>query len=141
MAGTTSTKGTATLSIFYPSIRYPIGYVEWDWTSNATGNVITKSDDPIAGTLLRVTTNPGATAPTDDYDITVTDEDDVDIAMGLLANRDTANTETVYPVAAVTVQGGATAYINLPSTFNDKLELNVTNAGASKNGKIRLYFE
>lgn len=46
--------------------------------------------------LYSVETNPGTTAPTDDYDIAITDADGFDVAGGLLANRDTANTEKVY---------------------------------------------
>lgn len=40
-------------------------------------------------------TNPGAVAPTDNYDITILDADGVDLAGGMLMNRDTANTEMV----------------------------------------------
>jgi hypothetical protein len=53
------------------------------------------------GYLLQVITNPGATAPTDDYDITLTTSDGIDAARGLLANRDTSTTEVVdvnYPL-------------------------------------------
>jgi len=47
--------------------------------------------------LLKATTNPGATAPTDNYDITLTDADGVDLMGGTLANRDTANSEEALP--------------------------------------------
>jgi len=40
-------------------------------------------------------TNPGTTAPTDDYDIVINDADGKDIAGGLLLNRDTSTTELV----------------------------------------------
>ena len=40
-------------------------------------------------------TNPGATAPTDNYDIVINDADSIDLAGGLLANRDTSTTEMV----------------------------------------------
>jgi hypothetical protein len=45
--------------------------------------------------LYSVETDPGSTAPQDDYDITLTDANGLDIAGGLLANRDTTNTEMV----------------------------------------------
>ena len=45
--------------------------------------------------LYSCITNPGTTAPTDDYDITVTDSDGNDLAEGALADRDEANTEIV----------------------------------------------
>lgn len=46
--------------------------------------------------LYSVETNPGAVQPTDNYDITITDAGGYDVTGGLLANRDTLNTELVY---------------------------------------------
>lgn len=45
------------------------------------------------GHLLQLKTNPGATAPTDNYDITIEDAHGLDVLQGLGANRDTANSE------------------------------------------------
>ena len=45
------------------------------------------------GYLIAIETNPGATAPTDNYDITLPDSDGIDVLQGLGANRDTANSE------------------------------------------------
>lgn len=47
----------------------------------------------IDGTLLAIETNPGAVAPTDNYDITLVDADGLDRLGGVGADRDTANTE------------------------------------------------
>src|SRR5688572_30152416 len=47
----------------------------------------------IEGRLLELRTNPGATAPTDNYDITLEDGDALDRLQGAGANRDTANSE------------------------------------------------
>ena len=52
--------------------------------------------------LYSVETNPGTTAPTDDYDIVINDADGLDIAGGLLANRDSSVTEMVNLRAAAT---------------------------------------
>lgn len=49
------------------------------------------------GTLLALVTNPGATAPTDNYDITLIDGDGLDRLFGYGLNRDTANSELVRP--------------------------------------------
>jgi hypothetical protein len=50
------------------------------------------------GYIHKVTTDPGSTAPTDDYDITLTDDTTgADLMGGELANRDTANTEEAVP--------------------------------------------
>lgn len=43
--------------------------------------------------LYRVRTDPGTTAPTDNYDILVKNDDGIDMAGGLCANRDEATTE------------------------------------------------
>lgn len=45
------------------------------------------------GRLIALETNPGTTAPTDDYDIAITDAEGLDVLRGVGANRDTANTE------------------------------------------------
>lgn len=57
--------------------------------------------------LYSAETNPGAVAPTDDYDIVITDADGLDIAKGLLMNRDTATTELADSINAV-VRGNLT---------------------------------
>lgn len=48
----------------------------------------------IEGRLLKLVTNPGAVQPTDNYDITITDQNGADVLQGVGANRDTLNTET-----------------------------------------------
>jgi len=45
--------------------------------------------------LYSAETNPGAGPPTDNYDIVINDADSIDLAGGLLMNRDTSNTEMV----------------------------------------------
>lgn len=55
----------------------------------------------ISGKLLALETNPGATAPTDNYDIALDDAEGHDVLEGKGANRDTANTEKVSAVRGV----------------------------------------
>ena len=45
--------------------------------------------------LYTAETNPGSTAPTDDYDMVLNDADGLDVAGGLLTNRDAIATEIV----------------------------------------------
>lgn len=52
------------------------------------------------GRLLWLETNPGPTAPTDNYDISLVDADGADRLLGVGQNRDTANTELVAIVNA-----------------------------------------
>ena len=78
------------------------------------------------GVLLRAVTVPDAvSAPTDDYDITITDGDGVDVAAGLLANRDTANTEWVTS--------------GLGAVVGDTLTINLSAAGSATKGVCILY--
>jgi len=106
-----------------------------DWVSDsAAGSVSQLSTKPIFGEILRITTNPGATAPTDLYDVTILDEDLVDVALGTLANRSTANTETVYPTV---VGSGGTTYVR--TAIAGRITLTIAAAGNSKTGRVTIY--
>jgi hypothetical protein len=99
------------------------------WTSAADGSASVALPN-VNGWLIKAITDPGATAPTDNYDITLVDEAGADAAEGLLANRDTANTETVYTL----VTGAAT-----PVFLSGTVTFTVANAGDSKVGTCYLY--
>jgi hypothetical protein len=58
-------------------------------------------------------TNPGGTAPTDNYDIVINDADTVDIAGGMLMNRDTSNSE----IAAIGLGSGQYPMVRGNLTF------------------------
>lgn len=101
--------------------------ITWTWTSTAGGAADLITTRAYDGKIEAVVTNPdGVAAPTDDYDITITDEDGTDVLSAAGANRDTANTEIVLSAS-------------LGIVANDKLTLNVTNAGAAKSGVVHLY--
>lgn len=106
--------------------------IKFEWTSEnggANAGKATKTTTGVySGEIIRLVTVPGAAAaaPTDDYDVTVTDEDSTDVLMGAGANRDTLNTEQVLASS-------------LGCVANDKLTINVTNAGDGKQGTLYLY--
>lgn len=105
--------------------------IKFAWTSGTAGEGGTASGSTAhayTGEVIRLVTVPsgGGTAPTDDYDITVTDQDSTDVLMGAGANRDTANTEQVLASS-------------LGCVANDKLTINVSNAGDGKKGTAYLY--
>ena len=106
----------------------PIKKITWTWTSDASGDVDgTLTVSAYNGVLERLVTVPdGDAAPTDNYDVTILDEDGVDVLMGGGADRDTANTEQV----------GASS---LGVVANDRLELVVANAGNATSGTVYLY--
>ena len=64
------------------------------WTADsADGSVPDTALGSVEGTLERIVTDPGSTAPTANYDITVEDADGIDVLGGAGANRHTTNTE------------------------------------------------
>jgi hypothetical protein len=75
--------------------------VLFSWIGNATGGEVPSTSSSTVwptsytGCVYAMETNPGAVAPTDNYDITLTDSDGVDLLGGQGANRDTANSEMV----------------------------------------------
>jgi len=107
-----------------------------DWTSDASG-VVTHTTRHIRGVIMRVVFNPGSTAPTDDYDVTLVDEDGIDVLAGQGVNRDTANTEQICPGLAL--KDGTTTGV-VPFAVCGPLILNIAAAGASKIGSIVIYF-
>lgn len=76
----------------------------------ADGSVPNTTLSNLKGYLVKVITNPGSTAPTDNYDIKLLDAEDAtaDALDGLLADRDTANTEVELPAARPVLAGDYT---------------------------------
>ncbi len=107
--------------------------ITFSWTSDDTTGAVTGSTtDTINGLVYGLKTNPGSTAPTDNYDITVTDADGLDVLGGVGADRDTANTE--YAAA----KDGAGNVVPIP--VSGVLTINVSNAGNSKVGVATLFY-
>ena len=90
------------------------------WTADASDNSV--PDTTISASTYRIKgyflysaeTNPGSTAPTDNYDISINDADSYDIAGTLLNNRDTSNTELVNMINA----GGSYPLVRGDLTFS-----------------------
>jgi hypothetical protein len=59
----------------------------------------------VDGYVFMVVTDPGATAPDDNYTVALTDSDGVDVMGGEMADCDTANTEQFVPKIGATVYG------------------------------------
>lgn len=86
------------------------------------------------GRIAELTTNPGSTAPTDNYDLTLIDDEGSDRLQGLGANRDTANTETVPIVYAAST-------IHPPVALGETLTLKLANnAVNSATGRIIIVY-
>lgn len=100
--------------------------IKFAWTSTAGGAASDTTVNTYSGKILGLATDPGSPSPSVDYDITVTDEDGMDVLMGGGADRHTTNTEYVLSTS-------------LGAVANDKLTINVTAAGDSKKGIAYLY--
>ncbi|TXH17047.1 MAG: hypothetical protein E6R03_04525 [Hyphomicrobiaceae bacterium] len=127
----------------------------FDWTSNSSGVASVVSNVPISGIIRRVVFQPSSTAaPTDLYDVVLTDSESMDVLAGQGANLGTATTSNVCP--GVPLKDGTTTSV-APMAVNSILTLAVrtakawtfwlvrvrtfSNAGDTKSGKVILYVE
>jgi hypothetical protein len=117
--------GTVTVT---EELAGPVKKIKFVWVCDASGNADGATSNTYNGSCMRLVTVPagGGSAPTDNYDVVINDDDTTDVLMGAGANRDTANTEQVLGTS-------------LGVVANDKLTLAVTNAGNAKGGTVYLY--
>ena len=118
--------------------HYTLGHVRKvvvDWVADAAAATVPDTILPrFEGRLAELFTNPGATAPTNLYDITLEDAEAFDRLQGLGANRATATSEV-----AVLVYSGST--IHPPVSLSDVLTLKIAgNAVNSATGRIILTY-
>jgi len=113
-----------------------VSKVTLDWTSDASGDVSGTHTVYLSGQIERVCFIPdsGGTQPTDQYDVTLEDDNGLDVLQGLGANLSNATATDVVPVVTDGNAGNAS-----PTAIDDKLELKVANAGNAKGGKVILY--
>ncbi len=114
----------------------PITRIELAMVSHTDGTVASLSTAAINGTILRWTTNPGATAPDANWDITLLDEDGIDVLAGLGANQHTSSSTSK---CGMVVAGDGTNTSMVPFTVAGSLTPSVTNAGSGKNFSLILY--
>jgi hypothetical protein len=118
--------------------------VEIDWETDQAGE-ITKVLDPLAGILRGVAFRPGAAggqnAPENTYDVTILDQEGVDLLAGQGANL--SNTTATRVAPGVPFKDGTTTSIAHP-VVDGALTLvltNGTNNGTKRQGRIVLYLE
>lgn len=112
---------TGSSTVFEISTATAVKMIEFSWASSSGGIAYDTTTAYYTGKIVGVMTNPGANAPTDDYDVELIDVDvnDEDVLGGNGLNRDTANTEFVTEA-------------NSGAVVNSRIALKVTNAGDSK---------
>ncbi len=102
--------------------------ITWAWTCSTDGDGTSTTTGVYDGKVLAVHTIPNSTgaAPTDNYDITVTDADGYDVLLGAAMNRAATEEETIASTAV-----GAVA--------SSKLTFNVAAAGDAKKGTATMW--
>lgn len=107
------------------------------WVSAADGSATVPSSIAVSGRIERVAFIPSASvAPTNLYDVTLTDADGFDCLAGQGANLSDSAKSHVCP--ALPLKDGTTT-ADYPITVDSVLTLNVTNAGDSKAGTVVVY--
>jgi len=129
--------------------------VSWNYVQNGkTGKLVILWKDTVEGhtfsqqskrsyygSITRIVTDPdGDFVPTANYDMTLPDEDGVDVALNLLQNRHATNTESVYPT-----QVGSTADTFTGVTVAGRLTLTSAPSqsrveGRGSAGRVIVYF-
>ncbi len=112
--------------------RGPIGLITLTCTGDGSDGsfpatpLVTK----FSGELIRMVTNPGATAPTNLYDVVLTDADAIDVLYGAGANLLTATTEENWLAAHSTAANKG--YLQNPViSVEDVLTWTITNNSAN----------
>lgn len=105
------------------------------WESDMSGDATVTV--AIHGKILRVVTDPGAAAPTDNYDVTLIDVDGADLFVGQGIDRDTINTEQFIP--GVKITDGTVSSV-LPVIYDGNATLTIAAAGDTKGGTVIVYY-
>lgn len=115
---------------FTETTIYPVKKIKCAWTSDSSTNAVSgTTTNPYFGKIVGAITVPGtgSDAPDDNYNIALNDSDSVDVALGALATRDTANTEYVASASMAGIVG--------------KITVAVSAAGASNKGTLYLFIQ
>ena len=109
----------------------PCATITWSFTTDASGDVTEESASTINGQISRVVTNPDNTdTPTTLWDLTLKDEDGVDILGGDGGDRDSADSKASEQVSPCPP---------CPA-IRSKLTFTVANGGNAKKGVVVVYY-
>jgi len=101
--------------------------ITWAWTTDASGDADECTTGVYTGKVIALVTDPGSTAPTDNWDLVINDDQSVDVLAGAGANRDTADTEQVTDEASLGI------------VVRSTLDAVISNGGNAKEGTVYLY--
>ena len=109
----------------------PVATLTWTFTTDGSGDVAEQTSVVINGQISRVVANPDNTdTPTTLWDLTLKDEEGVDILCGNGADRDAADSgasEQVFPCPPC-------------PGIQSKLTFTVANGGAAKKGIVKVHY-
>ena len=102
--------------------------IKFSWTSDGSGDASETNDTELTGKIIEIVTVPGSggSQPTDQYDLTITDNNSIDISHGNGANRSNASNEYITEA-------------NAGAVVNSKLTITVANAGDTKTGDVYIF--
>jgi len=121
-----------TVNINRTPFKDDLSCVVLEWTADASGNA-TKTFGDVNGTIERIVFVPSATSgvvPDSGYDVTLTDDNGIDVFSGKGANLSAASSTSVLETGSDPV---------LPFATCGQLDLSVSNAGNASQGIIRIY--
>jgi len=132
LLGPTMARAAGTCTAAITNLPGEMFYITYSWVGDSSsGSVPATASPSFKGYVFLVITDPGSPSPTDYYDITLTDEDSVDVMGGELADRDETNSEQAVPKID-TVYGAR--YVT------GTLTLNITNQSvASAIGEVKVF--
>ena len=108
--------------------KKPCAVITWPFTTDVSGDA-SEETEKLNGKIKRIVTNPDNTdTPSANWDLTITDEDGVDILEGEGANRDSAGVGT---------SEGLT--LTVSELIASKLTFTVANGGNAKKGVVKVY--
>ena len=109
----------------------PCATLTWSFTTDGSGDVTEQTSATINGQISRVVTNPDNTdTPTTLWDLTLTDEDSVDVLCDAGEDMDAADSGASEQIAPCPP---------CPA-INSKLTFTVANGGAAKKGVVVVYY-
>jgi hypothetical protein len=102
----------------------PLQQFVWTWTSSAGGAATYTPETKFSGSVVNLVTIPdGVSVPTTNYDVTVIDDNGVDVLNGAGIDRDSTLTQYAQEAA-------------LGVVANSQLDFTIANAGDTKKGTV-----
>ncbi len=126
--------GTVTGYNTFVKVSSTVGYIEFFWTADsALATIPATVSCPLEGYVILIETDPGTTAPTALYDITLVNDYSIDVAGGALADRSATVSEAVY-CKTNSSPGGRWVWGTLTLNISNNLVNSAT-------GKVRVWIE